>query len=396
MKEIISKVNTKNLYKHILALEGPRHPVSSLENLNRAADYIVSELADIGLSPKQQKFSVKGFEEPFRNIEVSIGNGSQPEILILSHYDTVERCPGADDNASGVALMLECARILAKEEKDCDVRFISFSLEEGNPYIDLQCKKKARELGMTDEKDRYTSVSIHHFMSKYDDVFSSFRSKGHAYVEAHDAAIKELNEDPPPPVQKYFKSWKEYYRELDDQGKNMYCLGSDRWLQNTEMDKNDIRGVICLDTIAYTDNRLNSQRFPASMSPRILRSIFDTYKVDFDEMVGNFLTVIASKGSEEIMEAFFENASNEQIDLPYAGAHFKIGYPQLSATFPDLLRSDHGTFWREDIPGLFISDSANFRFPYYHTPADTIDRLDFNFLAKVTKTTISTVLQLST
>ncbi|TFF98816.1 MAG: M28 family peptidase [Promethearchaeota archaeon] len=395
MEDIIKKVNIKKLYEHILRLEGNRHPASDLNNLNKAADYIASKLETYGLITTQQEFKIKGFDEPFRNIEGSIGDGSQPELVIISHYDTVENCPGANDNASGVALMLECARVLAEEQSDCNVRFISFSLEEGNPYIDLQCKKKARELGMTDERNRYTSVTIHQFMRNYDDLFYSFRGRGKSYIDAHRDAMEEIDIEAPELVQNYFKHWKGYYADLDRQGKNMYCVGSEKWLEEALKRDLKMKGVLCFDTIAYTEKRLHSQRFPESMTPRILRSIFDTYKVDFDEMIGNFLTVIASKGSEQIMEAFIQSASNQMIDLPYACAHFKIGYEQLASTFPDLLRSDHGAFWRENIPGLFLSDSANFRFPYYHSPADTIDRLDFNFLEKVTKTALRTILQLN-
>jgi hypothetical protein len=395
MNNCIEKVSAERLYRHILELEGPRHPIKNLDNLNAAADYIISEFNRIGLPTKQQKFTVRGFEEPFRNIEASLGDGSHPELLILSHYDTVENCPGANDNASAVALMLECARVLASEGSDYNVRFISFSLEEGNPQIDLKCKKKAQELGMTDENDRYTSFRIHNFMRKYDDKFSSFRGKGKLYLDAHQAAMEELKLQPPPVVEEYFKYWKKYYTQLDNQGKNMYCVGSEEWLKESKKRKEEIKAILCFDTIAYTNKELNSQRFPASMSPRILRSIFDTYKVNFDEMIGDFLTIIASKGSKEILDIFCQKASNELIDLPYASAHFKIDYHKLARTFPDLLRSDHGPFWREGIPGLFFSDSANFRFPFYHTPSDTIDRLDFIFLTKITKSTIATILKLN-
>jgi len=58
----------------------------------------------------------------------------------------------------------------------------------------------------------------------------------------------------------------------------------------------------------------------------------------------------------------------------------------------DLLRSDHAPFWREGIPGLMVTDTANFRYPFYHTQADTIDKLDFNFMTKACKATIATAI----
>jgi Zn-dependent M28 family amino/carboxypeptidase len=63
---------------------------------------------------------------------------------------------------------------------------------------------------------------------------------------------------------------------------------------------------------------------------------------------------------------------------------------------PDILRSDHAPFWKADIPGLLPTDSANFRYLYYHTAADTIDKLDFDFLEKVCKATASTAIEITT
>lgn len=85
MEDCIKKVSTENLYKHVLKLEGPRHPIKNLNNLNAAADYIASEFNKIGLDTKQHEFQIRGFEDSFRNIEASMGDGSQPELLILSH-----------------------------------------------------------------------------------------------------------------------------------------------------------------------------------------------------------------------------------------------------------------------------------------------------------------------
>jgi hypothetical protein len=395
MENLINKVKTENLYTHILKLEGPRHPINNLDELNNAADYILSEFNNYGLPTNQHEFKIQSFKEPFRNIEGYIGDGLQPELIIISHYDTVANCPGANDNASAVALMLECARVLAQEKKDYNLRFISFSLEEGDPYIELECNKKAQELGMKDKNNRYISVKIHDFMRKYDDLFHSFRSKGKSFIESNQKALEEITLKTPSKVEKYFEFWKEFYGDFDKQGKPYYTVGSEMWLKEALDNKKEIEGILCFDTIAYTNHKLNSQWFPPSMSPRILRSIFKTHNVDFDKMIGDFITIIASKGSDEIIKPFSQNASNEIIDLPYAYAHFNIGYDQLTNTFPDLLRSDHGPFWRENIPGIFFTDSANFRFPFYHTPADTIEKLDFNFLTKITKATIATIQDLN-
>jgi len=47
------------------------------------------------------------------------------------------------------------------------------------------------------------------------------------------------------------------------------------------------------------------------------------------------------------------------------------------------------------MPALFMTDTADFRYSYYHTEADTIDKLDFSFITKVCKATVTTVMHLA-
>lgn len=53
-----------------------------------------------------------------------------PVTFVVAHYDSVPGCPGADDNASGLAVMLECARVLARNAPPLPVGFIAFNAEE--------------------------------------------------------------------------------------------------------------------------------------------------------------------------------------------------------------------------------------------------------------------------
>ena len=135
IENTIKKVKIKNLQKYILKIEGPRHPIDNLDKLNDVANYILSEFEAYGLNTNEQRFDLSGVEGTFRNIEGYLGDGTQPELIIISHYDTVAKSPGANDNASAVALMLESARILSQEKENYNVRFISFTLEEGPPIF---------------------------------------------------------------------------------------------------------------------------------------------------------------------------------------------------------------------------------------------------------------------
>ncbi len=61
-----------------------------------------------------------------------------------------------------------------------------------------------------------------------------------------------------------------------------------------------------------------------------------------------------------------------------------------------LLRFDHTPFWRDNIPAIMVIDASFLRKPFYHTEADTIDKLDFDFLSKFTQATVATAKELTT
>lgn len=107
---------------------GPRHELER-EGLEQAADYILEEFRAYGYSPE---VSIYG-EAAFRNINVTLsGNGNSDEIIVIgAHYDSARSgTPGADDNASGIAVILELARNLSSEELKHSIRFVSFPNEE--------------------------------------------------------------------------------------------------------------------------------------------------------------------------------------------------------------------------------------------------------------------------
>jgi hypothetical protein len=51
----------------------------------------------------------------------------------------------------------------------------------------------------------------------------------------------------------------------------------------------------------------------------------------------------------------------------------------------DAGRSDHWAYWQQGWPALMVTDTANFRYPHYHTPADTPDKIDYERTARVVK-----------
>lgn len=98
--------------------------------LNRAAEYIGSELSGYGYEVRTQPYDVDGVE--YRNVFAIKKGLKYPDrvIVVGAHYDTVIGTPGADDNASAVAGMLELARLLKDAPLDRTIHFVAFTLEE--------------------------------------------------------------------------------------------------------------------------------------------------------------------------------------------------------------------------------------------------------------------------
>ena len=126
-REVIS---TERICSHIQALEGVRHPLAAPEALDHAADYIKESLSSLGYEMTEQLFPDNGCL--FRNV-IATRNGlhcPEERVVVLAHYDTVAGTPGADDNASGVAVLLETAMMLAQFRFERTIHFIAVSLEE--------------------------------------------------------------------------------------------------------------------------------------------------------------------------------------------------------------------------------------------------------------------------
>jgi Zn-dependent M28 family amino/carboxypeptidase len=122
--------DSARLRRHLRAVEGVRHPLAAPEALERAADYLSGSFAALGYEVTEQLFLDDG--RPFRNVIATCHSHGRREerVLVVAHYDTVAATPGADDNASGVAVLLEAATLLAGLRCERTIHFIGVSLEE--------------------------------------------------------------------------------------------------------------------------------------------------------------------------------------------------------------------------------------------------------------------------
>jgi len=123
-------VSIARIRRHIKTLEEVRHPVAAPEGLERAADYVTAYFDTLGYRPEEHHFPDNG--RLFRNVMATRRglDASLERVVLLAHYDTVAGSPGADDNASGVAVMLEVATVLAQFTFERTIQFIGVTLEE--------------------------------------------------------------------------------------------------------------------------------------------------------------------------------------------------------------------------------------------------------------------------
>lgn len=260
-----------------LAIEiGPRH-LWRFGSLERTADFIEGSLAAAGYAVERQTYHVDG--KPVQNLEARIEGTQSPaeSIVVGAHYDTIEGCPGANDNGSGIAAVLELARRFAARPQPRTLRFVAF-----------------------------------------------------------------VNEEPP-------------YFQTPRMGSHVYAMAA-----RARADR--IVGMLSMETIGYYSDERGSQAFPAPLS------------LMFPD-VGNFIGVVGDARSKAFVE---------RIRAAFA-AHstFPIQAAALPSDVPGVSWSDHWSFWEAGYPAAMVTDTAPFRYPWYHTAQDTAEKLCYDKLAAV-------------
>jgi hypothetical protein len=267
------------LERHVRALAGAIGVRSdeTYANVQRAAAYIDSVLASLGYQVVSQEFTADG--RGFRNIEATLrGTTRAHEVVVLgAHYDSARDAPGADDNASGVAGLLELARLFARAPQDRTVRFAFFP-----------------------------------------------------------------NEEPPS------------FATGD--------MGSRHYAKAARARNDQIVAMLSIESIGYYDTEEGSQRYPFPLS------------LAYPD-VGDFIGFVSNLKSRPLLHRAIA-AFRAHTALPSQGA-------AAPGWAPGVWWSDHWSFWMEEYPAIMISDTAPYRYPFYHTPQDTPDKLDYGRTARV-------------
>ncbi|HEX8630170.1 MAG TPA: M20/M25/M40 family metallo-hydrolase [Catenuloplanes sp.] len=132
MADPIGTISAAALRGHVrqLTAHGPRHR-DNPAGVRASLDHLTRSLSDLGYPWVLERYGDAPDEV---NIVAGLtGTGDRPALEIGAHWDSVADCPGADDNASGVAGLLELARVFAAADPPArTLRFCVFGGEE-NP-----------------------------------------------------------------------------------------------------------------------------------------------------------------------------------------------------------------------------------------------------------------------
>jgi hypothetical protein len=124
-----------------------------------------------------------------------------------------------------------------------------------------------------------------------------------------------------------------------------------------------INAMICLETIGYYRQEPKTQKYPFP-----LRLFYPT--------TGNFVAVVGNLRSKPLVKSFSRHFMEE--------SDFPVECAALFGFITGIDWSDHSSFWRCDYPAVMITDTALFRYPFYHSHEDTADKLDYHSLSRVT------------
>jgi Zn-dependent M28 family amino/carboxypeptidase len=142
-------------------------------------------------------------------------------------------------------------------------------------------------------------------------------------------------------------------------GSRVYALKS--WKEKEQID-----GMICLEMVGYTCHDPGCQSYP-----------FPLKFLGYPEQ-GNFIGIVGNLSSRGFTKALFR-AFSSNPELPVVELTVPLGGWML----PSVRLSDHSSFWDKGFQAVMITDTAFFRNPHYHLSSDTMEKLDYGFMAEL-------------
>ena len=143
-------------------------------------------------------------------------------------------------------------------------------------------------------------------------------------------------------------------------------MGSRIYAKKARKEGERIDGMICLEMVGYTCHDPGCQRYP-----------FPLMFFDYPNK-GDFIGVVGNYGSRELTNSLFQ-AFQRNPELPVV----KLTIPLAGWLVPSVRLSDHAPFWDQGFKAVMITDSAFYRNPNYHSFTDTMEKLDYRFMAEL-------------
>ena len=272
-----------SLKLHIASIAAREHNITHYDELEKVARHIEATLASFGYAVGRQEFSADG--RLVRNIDATIEPPAEkpdPEVIVVgAHYDSAPGTPGANDNGSGAAAVIELARLLRDLDRKSGkrIRFVLF-----------------------------------------------------------------VNEEPP-----YFMT---------------EAMGSLRYARALAERRERVVAMYSLETIGFYSSEPGSQHYPAP------------FGLIYPDR-GDFIAFVGMLGSRPLL----------QETLRSFRAH--TAFPSIGGVAPGFIPgiawSDHWSFAEHGFQAVMVTDTALFRYPHYHLPSDTPDKVDSEQLARVVK-----------
>ena len=139
-------------------------------------------------------------------------------------------------------------------------------------------------------------------------------------------------------------------------------------------DKVDVTGMISVETIGYYSDQEGSQRYPAGFG------VLYPYE-------GNFIGFVGNVSSRSLVRRAVK-AFRQSVNFPSEGVAAPSGLTGIGW-------SDHWAFWQQGYKAIMVTDTAPFRYEYYHRSQDTPEKLDYDRMARVVDGLQKTILELA-
>ncbi|OTG75390.1 peptidase M28 [Acinetobacter sp. ANC 4169] len=166
-----SPASTDNLQvylEQIMGEQGNRH-YKNIEELQRVSAWIKEQMRLFGIPCQYQNYSVNG--SGYRNVVCTLTAGHADKVIVGAHYDVFGETQGADDNASGVAGVIETARILAQQKSQLahNVDFVFYTLAEPPFFKTEQMGSFVHAKSVQAQKEQIQGVYILEMIGYFDE-----------------------------------------------------------------------------------------------------------------------------------------------------------------------------------------------------------------------------------